>query len=47
MVVKNQLDDPCYNCKPNTYLKEYFKKEDFLGEKNYELLEKANFFEQL
>jgi hypothetical protein len=46
-VVKNWPDDPSLNCKPNVNLKEYFKKEDSLTKENYDLLEEANFFEQL
>jgi len=45
MVVKDWPDDPHYNCKPYVDLKEYFKKEDFLGEDNYDLFEKVDFFE--
>jgi hypothetical protein len=43
MVVKNWLDDPHHNCKPNANLKEYLKKEDSLVEENYDLLEEADF----
>jgi hypothetical protein len=30
-VVKNWLDDPCHNCKPNANLKKYFFKKRFFG----------------
>ncbi len=46
-MVKNWLDDPRHNCKPNENLKEYLKEEDSLVEENNDLLEKADFFEQL
>jgi hypothetical protein len=47
IVVKNWLDDPHHNCKPNANLKEYLKEEDFLVKDNYDLVEEADFFEQL
>ncbi len=46
-MVKNWLDDPCHSYKPNVDIKEYLKEEDSLAEENYDLLEKADFFEQL
>jgi hypothetical protein len=47
MMVKNWPDDQCHNWKPNVNLKEYFKEEDSFVEENYDLLEEADFFEQL
>ncbi len=47
IVVKNWLDDPHHNCKPNANLKEYLKEEDSLVKDNYDLVEEADFFEQL
>jgi hypothetical protein len=38
-VVKNWLDDPCHNCKPNVDLKEYFKEEDSLAMEKYDSLD--------
>jgi hypothetical protein len=46
-MVKNWPDDPCHNYKPNVVLKEYLKEEDSLAKENYDLLEEADFFEQL
>jgi hypothetical protein len=46
-MVKNWLDDPCHNYKPNVDLKEYLKEEDSLLEENYDLLEELDFFGQL
>jgi hypothetical protein len=47
MVVKNWHDDPQLNCMPTIVLKDYMKVECALVEKNYDLIEKINFFEQL
>jgi hypothetical protein len=35
------------NCTPTTVLKDYIKIECFLAEENYDLIEEADFFEQL
>ncbi len=42
-VVKNWLDDPHANCKPNSNFKQYLKAKEFLAEDNYNLIEKLFF----
>jgi hypothetical protein len=42
--VKNWLDDPCANCKPNLDFKQYLKIKELLAKDNYNLIEKHNFF---
>jgi hypothetical protein len=47
MVVKNRLDDSWLNCTPTVVLKDYKKTGCLLAKEMYDLIEKANFFEQL
>ncbi len=47
IVVKNWLDDSCANFKQNLDFKQYLKVEDYLVEKNNNLIEEHNFFEEL
>jgi hypothetical protein len=47
MVVKNWPNDSWLNCMPTAALKDYIKIECFLVEENYDLIEEADFFEQL
>ncbi len=44
-MVKNWLDGPCHNYKPNVDLKKYLEKEDSLVEENYDLIEEVDYFE--
>jgi len=43
-IVKNWLDDPQVNCMPHKTMKDYLKS---LVDDNYELIEKAKYFEDL
>lgn len=47
IVIKNWPDDPCLDCTSNINLKEYIKVEVILAKKNYELIEKIEYFEKL
>ncbi len=46
-VVKNWLDDPHANCKPNSNFKQYLNTKESLAKENYNLIEEHNFFEKL
>jgi hypothetical protein len=46
-VVKNWPDDSCANFKQNSNFKQYLKVEEFLVEKNNNLMGEHNFFEEL
>lgn len=43
-VVKNWLDDPHANCKPNSNFKQYLKAKESLANENYNLIEERNSF---
>lgn len=45
MVVKNWPYDPRLNCMPIVVFKDYMKAQCAIVEKNYDLIEEANFFE--
>jgi hypothetical protein len=47
IIVKNWLDDPQANCKPNSDSKQYLKIEKLLAKGIYNLIEEHNFFEEL
>jgi hypothetical protein len=47
MVVKNWPNDPWLNCMPIVTLEDYMKTKCVLVEENYDLIEEANFFEEL
>jgi hypothetical protein len=44
---KSRVDDPWLNYTPIIALKDYMKVECVLTEENYDLIEEADFFEQL
>ncbi len=45
--MKNWLNDLCLNCKKKVDMKEYMKMESSLVDNNYDLIEEAEYFEEL
>jgi hypothetical protein len=46
-MMKNWYNDPCLNCLQHKDLTNIMKVEHLLVEKNYDLIKKSNYFEQL
>jgi hypothetical protein len=46
-ILKNWLDDPHANYKPNLNYKQYLKTKKLLAKDNYNLIEEHDFFEEL
>jgi hypothetical protein len=46
-IVKNWLNDPCVNYKPNKTMNDYLKAKGFLANDTYELIEEAKYFEYM